>query len=37
MHTSNCIGSILSLSTPGPYSSRIIAIIRVFLPAPGGP
>jgi hypothetical protein len=29
--------SILIFSTPGPYSSFRVAIIRVFFPAPEGP
>lgn len=29
--------SILIFSTPGPYSSFRVAMMRVFLPAPDGP
>ncbi|KAL2726649.1 hypothetical protein V1478_006927 [Vespula squamosa] len=35
--TSNCIFSIRNLSTPEPYNSFKIHIIRVFFPAPDGP
>lgn len=31
------LASILIFSTPGPYSSFSVAIMRVFLPAPEGP